>query len=68
MTSQNTITYLIFDKNGKNVGTHSQNLMCKRCNDGLHQFKPAEDFTIDFYDEGDCCYESEPIRLDVWLE
>lgn len=66
MTSQNTITYQIFDKNGKNVGSHNQNIMCKRCNDGLLKFQPAEDFKIQFYDE-DCYSEQEPISLDKWL-
>lgn len=66
MTSQNTINYQIFDKNGKNVGSHRQNLMCLRCNDGLLKFQPAEYFTIEFYDE-DYDSEREPIRLDKWL-
>lgn len=67
MTSNNTVTYLICNKDNKQVGTHTQNVMCKRCNDDLLKFIPAEDFTIEYYDEDDW-EESKPIPLNEWLD
>ena len=43
--SNNTINYTIY-KDGKPVGYHTQNVLCKICNDNLMKFQPAKDFTI----------------------
>lgn len=69
MTSANTIEYTILDKNGKQVGRHSQNIMCKRCNDGLEKFTPASDYSIHAwgYDEEEEPWEGNTIPLDKWL-
>lgn len=48
-TSANVIEYNIYDKDGKSVGYHRQNVMCMRCNDGLEKFTPASDFEIESY-------------------
>jgi len=68
MTSANTILYRIYDKNKKVVGNHSQNIMCKRCNDDLLKFLPAEDFIIlpHGYDEEEE-WEDKKINLKDWL-
>jgi hypothetical protein len=69
MTSANTIEYTIFDKNNKEVGRHSQNIMCSTCNDGLEKFQPYEDFTIQpwGYDEEEELWESPPVNLKDWI-
>lgn len=70
MTSANVIEYNIYDKEGKNVGHHRQNLMCMICNDGLEQFTPAEDFKIQAYgydEEADMWEDDKLINLAVWL-
>lgn len=73
MTSANTIEYTIFNKEGKEVGRHRQNLMCMRNNDGLDKFIPASDFTIKSwgYDEDDEYWEEdeelEEETLEQWL-
>ena len=67
--SNNTINYTIY-KGGKPVGYHTQNVLCKRCNDKLMEFQPAKDFTIvcegyeDHYDDED---EPEEVNLEEWL-
>lgn len=70
MTSSNTINFTIY-KDGIQVGSHSQNVMCMRCNDGLAEFTPAEDFTIGAwgYDEDEEEWEDneQPISLAQWL-
>ena len=70
MTSANTVNFTIY-KDGIQVGSHSQNVMCMRCNDGLEQFTPAEDFKISAwgYDEDEEEWEddSDPITLAQWL-
>jgi hypothetical protein len=69
MTSANTIEYTIFDKNNKEVGRHSQNIMCSTCNDGLEKFQPYEDFTIQpwGYDEEEELWENPPVNLKDWI-
>ena len=69
MTSANTVEYTIF-KNGERVGRHSQNVMCKTCNDGLEQFQPASDFTIQSWghDEDEEEWEGEEEPLQKWIE
>jgi hypothetical protein len=69
MTSANTIEYTIFDKNNKEVGRHSQNIMCSTCNDGLEKFQPYEDFTIQpwGYDEEEELWENLPVNLKDWI-
>ena len=77
--SNNTISYTIY-KDGKPVGYHTQNVMCRICNDGLMKFQPAGDYTIvcegyeDHYDgyyddEEDYSEEDEPVEvnLEEWL-
>ena len=77
--SNNTINYTIY-KGGKPVGYHTQNIMCKRCNDKLMDFQPAKDFTIvcegyedhydGYYDDEEYHYEEdEPVEvnLEEWL-
>lgn len=69
-TSSNVIEYSIFDKSGKEVGRHRQNIMCSTCNDGLEKFQPYQDFTIQAwgYDEEDEIWESEKKEnLRDWL-
>lgn len=70
MTSANVIEYAIKDKDGKSVGRHRQNIMCKTCNDGLEKFIPASDFTIWpwGYDEEEEIWEDEPENLEKWLK
>ena len=69
MTSANTIYYTIRDKNAVEVGSHSQNVMCSTCIDGLEKFIPAEDFTIQpwGYDEEEEDWEGKPQNLAEWL-
>lgn len=78
--SNNTINYTVY-KDGKQVGHHSQNVMCKRCNDKLLEFQPAKDFTIvcegyyddyeeDYDDDYEYEYEDEEPQehnLEEWL-
>ena len=78
--SNNTIRYTIY-KGDDEVGYHTQNVLCKRCNDDLMKFQPASDYTIvcdgyedyydGYYDDGDYDYEeeSEPERVNLreWL-
>ena len=68
MTSANTVEYTIL-KDGKQVGRHRQNVMCQTCNDGLEQFQPYEDYTIQSwgYDEEEEEWENEPENLKEWL-
>jgi len=69
MTSANRVNYRIIDKEHKTVGSHSQNIMCKRCNDGLEKFTPASDFKIQpwGYDEDEEEWNSKSINLEKWL-
>lgn len=66
MTSANKIEYTIFDKQGQEVGKHSQNIMCHTCNDGLEKFIPVSDFTIQSwgYDEEEDEWEGDKINLE----
>ncbi len=70
MTSANSVEYTIYDKNGKEVGHHRQNIMCSKCNDGLEKFKPANEFSIKAwgYDEEEDLWENEESHnLLEWL-
>jgi ssDNA-binding Zn-finger/Zn-ribbon topoisomerase 1 len=76
--SNNTINYTIY-KDGKPVGYHTQNVMCRICNDGLMKFQPAKDYTIvcegyedhydGYYEDEDYSEEDEPVEvnLEEWL-
>jgi ssDNA-binding Zn-finger/Zn-ribbon topoisomerase 1 len=78
--SNNTIRYTIY-KGDDEVGYHTQNVLCKRCNDNLMEYQPASDYTIvcdgyedyydGYYDDDDYEYEeqSEPERVNLqeWL-
>jgi|688.fasta_scaffold140422_6 hypothetical protein len=78
--SNNTIRYTIY-KGDDEVGYHTQNVLCKRCNDNLMEYQPASDYTIvcdgyedyydGYYDDVDDDYEeqSEPERVNLqeWL-
>ena len=79
--SNNTIRYTIY-KDDEVVGYHTQNVMCRTCNDNLMKFQPAKDYTIvcegyeDHYDgyyDDDEDYseeeESDPeiVNLEEWL-
>jgi hypothetical protein len=68
-TSANVIEYDIYDKDGKSVGYHRQNVMCMRCNDGLEKFTPASDFEIESYgyDEEEDLWQGDRQNLEVWL-
>jgi hypothetical protein len=68
-TSANVINYTIF-KDGKEVGSHRQNVMCKRCNDGLEKYQPSKDYTISAwgYDEDEDIWEdNKQQNLEDWL-
>jgi hypothetical protein len=70
MTSANVIEYTIF-KGEEEVGRHRQNIMCKRCNDGLEKFQPSNEFTIQSwgYDEDEEMWESDKREnLEDWLK
>lgn len=70
MTSANRIEYSIF-KGDEEVGSHSQNIMCRTCNDGLEKFQPYEDFTIQAwgYDEEEETWEDDKrVNLKDWLD
>ena len=78
--SNNTINYTIY-KDGEPVGYHTQNVMCRRCNDGLMKFQPAKDYTIvyegyedhydDYFDDEESDYfvdpyeDSEPVEVNL---
>jgi ssDNA-binding Zn-finger/Zn-ribbon topoisomerase 1 len=76
--SNNTIRYTIY-KDGKEVGYHTQNVMCRKCNDDLMKFQPAKDYTIvcegyedhydGYYEDEDYSEEDEPVEvnLEEWL-
>lgn len=68
MTSANVINYTIF-KDGIEVGTHRQNIMCKRCNDSLLKFTTPSDFTILSHglDEDDMEWFGDEVNLKDWL-
>jgi hypothetical protein len=69
MTSANVVEYRIL-KDGKEVGHHRQNIMCRRCNDKLLEFTPPKDFTIQAYgyDEEEDYWEDEnQYNLEEWL-
>jgi hypothetical protein len=70
MTSANTINYNIYNKDGELVGSHSQNIMCSTCNDGLEKFQPAKDFTIESwgYDEEENEWIGDEQNLEIWLQ
>lgn len=65
MTSANVINYIIYDKDGKQVGTHRQHLLCKTNKEPLLKFVPPSDFTIQAwgYDEEDEIWEDEQGKL-----
>lgn len=60
MTSANVIEYTIF-RDGKSVGSHRQNLMCKSNLSKLLDFQPLSEHTILAwgYDEEDEYWEDE---------
>ena len=77
--SNNTIQYTIY-KDGEPVVYHTQNFMCRRCNDNLMKFQPAKDYTIvcqgyedhydGYYDDEEDYYdnqEPEELSLEEWL-
>ena len=77
--SNNTIRYTIY-KDDEVVGYHTQNVMCRTCNDNLMKFQPAKDYTIvcegyedhydGYYDDEDYYEEeSDPeiVNLQEWL-
>ena len=68
-TSANVIEYNIYDKDGKSVVYHRQNVMCMRCNDGLEKFTPASDFEIESYgyDEEEDLWQGDRQNLETWL-
>ncbi len=71
MTSSNTVEYTIYNKEGKEVGRHRQNVMCSTCNDGLEKFQPAKDFKIEAwgYDEEEEVWgDGKKQNLQKWLE
>lgn len=71
MTSANVVEYTIYDKQGKQVGRHRQNVMCSTCHDGLEKFQPAKDFTIEAwgYDEEEELWgDGKKQNLQKWLE
>lgn len=70
MTSANVTEYRIEDKNGKQVGHHSQHAYCKTHWGDLLKFTPPEDFTITAYglDEEEEEWEHDPINLAKFLE
>ena len=69
MTSANIIQYLIFDKNGVEVGNHRQNIMCRINNDVLEKFTPSSDYEIlpYGYDENEDYWEGDKEKLSDWL-
>ena len=70
MTSANVMNYIIYDKDGKEVGTHRQNLLCKTDKEPLLKFVPASDFTIQAWgydEEEDDIWESEPQNLELFI-
>lgn len=71
MTSANVIEYRIFNKEGKQVGNHRQNFMCKRNNDGLEKFIPIEDFRIQAFgynEEEEEWEDPKQVPLNEWLK
>ena len=79
--SNNTIRYTIY-KDDEVVGYHTQNVMCRTCNDNLMKFQPAKDYTIvcegyedhydGYYDDDEDYYEEEEdepveVNLEEWL-
>lgn len=71
MTSSNIVEYTIYNKEGKEVGRHRQNVMCSTCNDGLEKFQPAKDFKIEAwgYDEEEELWgDGKKQNLQKWLE
>ena len=77
--SNNTINYTIY-KDGEEVGYHTQNVLCRICNDNLMKFQPAKDFTIvcegyedhydGYYDDEEDYYEEDDsveVNLEEWL-
>ena len=75
--SNNTIRYTIY-KDDEVVGYHTQNVMCRTCNDNLMKFQPAKDYTIvcegyedhydGYYDDDEDYYEEEDEPVEVNLE
>lgn len=69
MTSANVVNYTIFNKEGVEVGSHRQNVMCHINNDSLEKFVPASEYTIlpSGYDEEEEYWEGEKQNLEKWL-
>jgi len=67
-TSANAIEYRI-EKDGKVVGHHHYNIMCKSYFEELLKFQPLAEHTITpyGYDEEEDYWEDEPENLDVFL-
>ena len=68
-TSANVIEYRILNKEGEQVGSHRQHMMCSTCNDNLEKFQPYEDFIIQpwGYDEEEDEWEGDRYNLKEWL-
>lgn len=70
MTSANVVEYIIYNKQGKQVGRHRQNVMCSTCHDGLEKFKPVSDFTIEAWgydEEEDLWVDEKRQNLQEWM-
>jgi hypothetical protein len=69
MTSANVTEYIIFDKNGKEVGKHHFHHYCKPKWEKLLAFQPCEDFTIldTWLDEEEEYFEGKEINLKEFL-
>ena len=70
MTSANVSEYLIRNKEGVIVETHSQHAYCKTHWGDLLKFTPPEDFTImrTWLDEEEEYFQDEPINLKKFIE
>ena len=67
-TSANVIEYRI-EKDGKQVGSYRQHLLCKSHYEELLKYQPLGDHTITSfgYDEDEEYWEGETQNLDVYL-
>ena len=68
-TSANVVNYRIF-RDGKEVGSHRQNLLCKlRDNELAERFLPTSDFEIESwgYDEDEALWIGERENLQDWF-
>jgi len=69
MTSANVIEYRI-EKDGKQVGSHRENMMCKTHYEELLVFEPLSEYTIIpyGYDEEEDYWEDEPVNLEDFMK